>query len=73
MAVIPPGNSAIPLTITFAFNSAVKFDNILSRISIKLQCLNCLIVDEGITTAKEKVETRPRDLKTSLENINKFF
>ena len=76
MAAIPPGIPAIlatPFTITGYFNSAAEFDNLLSRIGLNVGCCNQLIADEDITTAQDLANTRPKDLKTSLENINKLF
>ena len=68
-----PGIPAIPLTITGVFNSAMEFYQLLSRISINVRCRNRLIVDERISNAQDMSETRPKDLKRSLENINKLF
>ena len=73
MAAVPPGIPPIPINILGSFNSAVEFDNLLVRIGLNQRCRNRLIADEGITTAQDLAETRPKDLKTSLENINKLF
>ena len=72
MAAVPE-IPAIPLTITGVFNSAMEFDQLLNRIGINVRCRNRLIVDKGISTAQDMSETRPKDLKSSLENINKLF
>ena len=73
MAAVPPGIPPIPINILGSFNSVVEFDNLLVRIGLNQRCRNRLIADEGITTAQDLAETRPKDLKAFLENINKLF
>ena len=69
MAPIP----ALPLTIYGAFNSPGTFIQLLVCIGLNNRCLNRLTNNEGISTAQELSDTRPKDLCTLLENINKLF
>ena len=61
---IPPGIPAIQpiiMNIRGSFNSAVEFDNLLSRIGLNPRCRNRIINDEGIVSSQELAETRPKD------------
>ena len=66
---LPP----IYLTITGAFPSAIHSNDLLTSIRVNLSGCNRLILDEGNNIDQEIPNTRPKDLKTSIENINKHF
>ena len=64
------GIHALPLTITEVLNSPFAFLQLLIQIGINDRCRTRLIQDEGISTAQELLDTRPKDLKGCLGNIN---
>ena len=65
--------TGVPLTITQAFSDTTAFSALLARIGIQTRNSNRLTSDEGIDTAEELSNTKPSDLKLSLDNINKLF
>ena len=60
-------------TITDAFNSKNRFNELLRRLAFPVVNVNRLMNEEGINTASTLANTRLEDLETSMTSVNRLF